>query len=162
MEFTLPTHTGMVNDWAGVVPDSAERMLEVTLRLVRTLTEGEIAVVTMSTLPGGTPQQMAQRIGNEWGVGARTGRARQAGAVVLLVPKETSSDGRGHCRIELGTGASAFIADSAATTICESAVPAFRVQDYSKGLSRIVEELARRYVVALGFAKSPMTPRQKS
>jgi uncharacterized membrane protein YgcG len=159
-EFVLPSPNGHVNDLAGVVPDSAKQVLEVSLRLIRALTEGEIAVVTMSTLPGGTPQQMAQRIGNAWGVGARSGRARQAGTVVLVIPKETSSDGRGHCRIELGTGATAFIPDSAAGAMCEAAVPYFRVRDYPKGLEVIVDALARRYIQALGAPPSSGEPRR--
>lgn len=147
--FTLPS-PALVTDLAGVVPDSAKRAIEDTLRMVRRVTEGEIVVVTMSTLPGVTPQQMAQRIGNEWGIGARAGRARQAGSVVLVIPKESSADGRGHCRIELGNGATAFIADSVAAAMCEAAVPFFRLRDYPKGLEVIVDELARRYIKALG------------
>lgn len=150
VDFVLPPSAGPVMDLADVVPDSAERELAVALNLIRTLTEGEIAVVTMRALPGGTPQQLAQRIGNEWGVGARTGRARRAGAVVLVIPKETSTDGRGHCRIELGDGATAFIADSAATAMCEAAIPFFRQRDYAKGLKVIVDALGRRYREALG------------
>src|SRR3712207_8435512 len=40
---------------------------------------------------------VALRIGREWGVGAGTAigqRSRNAGVVILLVPRETSSDGR--------------------------------------------------------------------
>lgn len=147
--FILPA-PALVTDLAGVVPDSAKRAIEDTLRMVRRVTEGEIVVVTMSTLPGVTPQQMAQRIGNEWSIGVRAGRARQAGSVVLVIPKESSADGRGHCRIELGNGATAFIADSAVAAMCEAAVPFFRLRDYPKGLEGIVDALARCYIKALG------------
>ncbi len=156
-EFTLPKPVGLVTDLASVLPDSAERALEATLRLVRALTEGEIAVVTLATLPGVTSQQMAQRIGTEWGVGARTGRARDAGAVVLLIPKESSSDGRGYCRIELATGANAFIADSTAAHLCEAALPFYRAREYAKGLDVIVSGLARLYIEALGSPKLRLT-----
>lgn len=148
--FVAPTPTGYVNDYAAVVPDSARRALEATLRAIRDVTEGEIVVVTMPDLRAMTSQEVAQRLGNAWGVGARSGRAQYAGAVVLVIPKELSSDGRGHCRLELGTGANAFIADSAAAAMCESAIPFFRARDYAKGIDHMVAELGRRYRSALG------------
>ena len=148
-EFVLPAPTTLFTDLAGVIPDATARMLEDSLRMVRRVTAGEIVVVTMKTLPGVSAQQMAQRIGNEWRVGARAGQTRHAGAVVLLIPKESSADGRGHCRIELGNGASAFIPDSAAATMCENAVSFFRVRDYATGLRAIVGELTHRYVEAI-------------
>ena len=46
-------------------------------------------------------------IGREWKVGAnaKIGDAkRNAGVVILVVPKETSADGNGHVRIENGQG----------------------------------------------------------
>lgn len=148
-EFVLPAPTALFTDLAGVIPDATARMLEDSLRMVRRVTAGEIVVVTMKTLPGVSAQQMSQRIGNEWRIGARGGQTRQAGAVVLLIPKESSADGRGHCRIELGNGASAFIPDSAAATMCENAVSFFRVRAYATGLRAIVGELTRRYVEAI-------------
>ena len=50
---------------------------------------------------------MALAIGREWGVGAAAAvgdRARNAGVVVLLVPRETSQDGSGHISIQVGRG----------------------------------------------------------
>ena len=69
---------------------------------------GELAVATMPDLRGRDVADVALRIGREWGVGsnARVGDpARNAGVVILVVPKETSSDGRGHVRVEVGRGA---------------------------------------------------------
>ena len=134
-----------VNDYAGVIPDATKRALEDTLRKIRTTTEGEIVLVTFADLAGFTIEELARRMGNEWGVGARIGRARNAGAVVLLIPKESSTDGRGHCRIELCEGAAAFISDSVATSICVAATPSFRRRDYAGGLRLIALNLADRY-----------------
>jgi len=97
------------------------------------MTEGEIAIVTLPDLKGHTVEELARRIGNTWGVGAARGPARQAGAVVLVIPKETSSDGRGYCRIEL------------ATSICVAATPSFRARAYGHALTIILDDLAHRY-----------------
>ena len=61
------------------------------------------------------------RIAREWKVGANAAigeQARNAGVVILLVPKETSSDGRGYCRIEVGQGSEGFITDATTGEIC--------------------------------------------
>ena len=69
---------------------------------------------------------VALRIGREWGVGAKADvgdRARNAGVVVLLVPRETSGDGRGYISIQVGQGAEGFITDGMAGDIRREATP---------------------------------------
>jgi uncharacterized protein len=141
----LPRAVGHVNDFAGVLPDSTKRMLEGTLRRLRATTQGDVVIVTFADHAGFKVEEIARRIGNEWGIGASSGPARNAGTVVLLIPRETSSDDRGHCRIELGEGATAFISDSVATSICVAATPSFRAGDYGEGLRLIALDLVRRY-----------------
>jgi uncharacterized membrane protein YgcG len=143
--FALPAPVGHVNDHAGVLPDSTKRSLEEKLRRIRASTDGEIVLVTFADLGTFAVEDIARRLGNEWGVGASSGRARGTGTVVLVVPKETSGDRRGHCRIELADGASSFITDSAAAGMCAAAIPSFRKLDYGSGLRVIVDELERRY-----------------
>ena len=147
--FVVPKAIGYVNDFAKVIPDSTRRSIEATLLQLRKRTEGEVVVVTRASLEGLDVSDMARRFGNTWGVGASTGRARQAGAIVLLIPKETSADGRGYCRIELGDGATKFIPDSAASAICVAATPAFRARQYGEALRGIVLALSKRYDEAL-------------
>src|SRR5690348_3260322 len=101
----IPVPTGLVNDFANVIsPASAQRM-EAIAQDVRDKSKGEIAIVTLPDLGGRDPADIARQIGRDWKVGnmAPIGdRSRNAGVVILLVPKETSSDGRGYCRIETG------------------------------------------------------------
>ena len=72
-----------------------------------------------------------------WGKqGNRGDTARNAGAVILLVPKETSSDGRGHCFVTTGNATEGFITDADAGDMCRAAIPYFRKQNYGAvGLS---------------------------
>ena len=94
----LPAPRGFVNDFAEVIPAEREARVERIARDVRAKSRGEIAVVTLSDLAGRPVEETALRLLREWGVGARADigdRARNAGAVVLVVPKETNADGRG-------------------------------------------------------------------
>jgi uncharacterized protein len=151
----IPPPQGLVNDFAHVIPPASSARIERILQDVRDKSKGEIAVVTLPDLGGRDASEVALRIGREWKVGnlAAIGeRSRNAGVVVLLVPKETSSDGRGHCRIETGQGAEGFITDATAGEICREATPAFRQRDYGTGLELIAMRVAQRYAQEFGFS----------
>jgi uncharacterized protein len=150
----IPAPRGLVNDFANVLsPESAAR-IERIAQDVRDKSKGEIAVVTLPDLGGRDVSEIALRIGREWKVGnlANIGdRTRNAGAVILLVPKETSSDGRGYCRVETGQGAEGFITDATAGEICREATPAFRQRDYGAGLELVTQRVAQRFAQEFGF-----------
>ena len=87
---------------------------------------------------------------------------RNAGAVILLVPKETNSDGRGSCYIAIGQGAEGFITDATSGTICREATPAFAARDYATGLElvtlRTAERFAREFSFSIDTALVPPEP----
>lgn len=152
---TIPPPTGVVNDFAHVLdPATSERITRIT-EDVRTKSRGEIAVVTLPDIGQRTPADVALQIGREWKVG-KIGNpgdpTRNAGAVILLVPKETSSTGRGQCFIATGQGAEGFITDAIAGDICREAVPAFRERDYSKGLELVTLRTAQRFANEFSFS----------
>jgi uncharacterized protein len=72
--------------------------------------------------------------------------------VVLLVPKETSSDGRGHIRIETGRGVEGFVTDGEAGDIQRAAIPFFQRGDYGGGILSITSALSDRYAAEFGVA----------
>ena len=150
----IPAPVGLVNDFAHALSATAVSRLERIAQDVRDKSKGEIAIVTLADLQGRDPSDMALRIGREWKVGnmaAIGDRSRNAGVVVLLVPKETSSDGRGYCRIETGQGAEGFITDATSGEICREATPAFRERDYSSGLELVTLRVAQRFAQEYGF-----------
>jgi uncharacterized protein len=151
----LPAARGYVNDFANVISPQAAQQLDELARIVQTRSGGEIAIVTLPDLEGRPVEETALRIGREWGVGAQGDigdRRRNAGTVILLVPKESSSDNRGYCRVETGMGAEGFITDATAGSICRAATDRFRVTDYSGGLLIVTSAVAEAYAREFGFS----------
>ena len=151
----LPAPTGLVSDFADVIGAEDEARITQVLEAVRTASGGEIAVVTLRDLAGRDPAEVALRIGREWGVGAaaEVGEARRnAGVVILLVPKETSADGSGYIRIETGQGAEGFIPDAVTGDITREATPLLAQGAYGPALKLIADRVAQRYAAEFGFA----------
>jgi uncharacterized protein len=165
----IPAPQGLVNDFANVLPPASEARIERVAQDVRDKSQGEITVVTLPDLAGRDPSEIALRIGREWKVGnmAAVGdRSRNAGVVILLVPKETSSDGRGSCRVETGQGAEGFITDATSAEICREATPAFQQRDYGAGLELVTLRVAQRFAQEFGFAldttlEAPVVPARR-
>lgn len=168
----IPAPRGLVNDFAGVIPPANAARIERIAQDVRDKTKGEIAVVTLRDLGGRDPSDIALRIGREWKVGnmaAIGDRSRNAGVVILLVPKETSGDGKGHCRIETGQGVEGFITDATSGDICREATPAFAQRDYGTGIELVTLRVAQRYAqefnvaldTSLGEPAMPMPPQDQ-
>src|SRR3954463_14917377 len=150
----IPPPTGLVNDFAHVLqPDAVQRMERIA-EDVRTKSRGEMAIVTLPEIGTRDVQEVALQIGREWKVG-KIGNpgdpTRNAGAVILLVPKETSKDGRGHCFIATGRGAEGFITDADAGDICREATPAFAQKDYSAGLELVTIRTAQAFAKEFNF-----------
>jgi uncharacterized protein len=151
-----PTAAEVVVDAANVLaPDAEDRINRIAFALKQRI-GGEIAVVTVPDVGQRDAADVAREIGRQWGVGAQAepgDRVRNAGIVILIVPKETNSDGRGRCRIEVGRGAEGFITDGDAGELCRAAIPAFQRRDYSGGAlfltTGVTAEFAREFGVPL-------------
>jgi len=150
----IPPPTGLVNDFAHVIQPEAAQRMERIAEDVRTKSRGEIAIVTLPDIGTRDVQEVALQIGRQWGVG-KAGTpgdpTRNAGAVILLVPKETSKDGRGHCFVATGRGAEGFLNDAKVGDICREATPAFRQQDYSAGLELVTLRTAQEFAKEFNF-----------
>ena len=144
----IPPPRGLVNDFAGVIPAENAARIERVAQEVRDKTRGEMAIVTLNDLGGRDKSEVALRIGREWKVGhlADVGdRSRNAGVVILVVPKESATDGTGRCRVETGQGTEGFITDATAGEICREAVPFFQKRDYGGGIEWITQRVAQRF-----------------
>jgi uncharacterized protein len=151
----LPRPIGRVSDFANVIAPEDEARITQLIEQVLAGSRGEIAVVTLPDLAGREVGDVALAIGREWGVGAAAAvgdRARNAGVVVLLVPRETSQDGSGHISIQVGQGAEGFINDAVAGDIRREATPQLRDGAYGPALALITARVAERYATEFGFA----------
>ncbi|MBY0489898.1 MAG: TPM domain-containing protein [Gemmatimonadaceae bacterium] len=157
----LPQPVGYVNDFAGVLSPEASARIGALAQQVQAATRGDMVVVTLPDLGGRPVEEVTLRLGREWKVGADAkigDQARNAGVIILLVPKETSTDGRGHCRIETGQGAEGFITDATSGSICRAATPLFQARQYSAALVQISEAVAARYAEAFGVTLDGAPP----
>ena len=149
----LPAPVGYVNDFANVLTPEASARIEDLAKRVHAATRGDMVVVTLPSLGGRPVEEVSLRLGREWKIGAEAAigdQARNAGVVILLVPKETSDDGRGYCRIETGQGTEGFITDAMSGAICREQTPRFRAQDYAGALEQIALDVADRYAANFG------------
>ncbi|HEU4994240.1 MAG TPA: TPM domain-containing protein, partial [Gemmatimonadaceae bacterium] len=153
-QIQVPRPVGFVNDFANVITPQTATRLDRIIQNVRTKSGGEIVVVTLPDLGGRDPADVAREIGRQWKVGAQGGpgdRARNAGVIILLVPKETSRDGRGYIRIETGRGAEGFLTDATTGAIQDEALPELRNSQYSPALELITTRIAQRYANEFQF-----------
>ena len=151
----IPPPRGMLSDFAAVISAERAAQIEALSQFVRARSGGEIAVVTLPDLAGREVGDVALQIGRQWKVGAKAaiGDARRnAGIVVLLVPKETSADGRGYISITTGNGVEGFIPDAVAGDIRREATPMLQRRDYGGALYLITARLAERYAGEFRFS----------
>jgi uncharacterized protein len=163
---SIPRPSGRVSDFAKVIAAEDEARITQLIEQVLAGSRGEIAVVTLPDLAGREVGDVALAIGREWGVGAAAAvgdRARNAGVVVLLVPRETSQDGSGHISIQVGQGAEGVLPDAVAGDIRREATPQLREGAYGPGLTLVTARLAERYAAEFGFAlDSALVPPRRS
>lgn len=165
----IPPPRGLVNDFAGVLSAESVQHMERIAQDVRDKSRGEMAIVTMSGVSGYAQSDIALEIGRTWKVGpmGAVGEAtRNAGVVILLIPKESATDNVGGCRIETGMGVEGFITDGEAGAICREATAFFRERDYSRGLELVTLRVAQEFASEFGFAldtgvvaAAPVAPR---
>jgi uncharacterized protein len=144
----------MVNDFANIIPAANAARIDALVTDVRAKSKGEIAVVTMADLGGRDVSDVALRIGRQWKVGAATkigDATRNAGVVILVVPKETSSDGQGHVGIQNGQGSEGFLTDGQTGDIIREAIPLMKRRDYGDAIELMTQRVAQHFASSFNF-----------
>jgi uncharacterized protein len=152
----VPKPVGLVDDFAHVLNTQTSGALTTLAQAVRTHSPGEMAIVTLPDLKGQSPSDVALQIGRDWKVG-KFGQPgdpnRNAGVIILVVPKETNSSGKGECHIEVGRGAEGYITDGDAGDICREAVARyFRTGDYNDGTALVAMRVAQKFAQNYNFS----------
>jgi uncharacterized protein len=149
---------GYVNDFASVLDaESAARMKDLIERL-RAATGAEIAVVTLPSIGDREASEVALAIGRKWKVGSKAeiGDARRnAGIVLLLVPRRPGDPNSGQIRVEVGQGLEGIVTDAAAGRVRDLMRPELSSEKYGPGLLTGVRALSS--LIARGFGVSDTT-----
>jgi uncharacterized protein len=148
-----PEPPRLVNDLAGILSQSEIAVLEDSLDQFAQKASTQIAVVTLSSLNGYDPGDMAFRIGESWGVGQKD---KNNGIVILVKPK--SGNEKGQVFISVGYGLEAVIPDAVAhgKIVDKEIIPRFKENDYFGGImngARIIMGLARGEFTADQYQK---------
>jgi len=130
----FPKPIGRVNDFAGVLDESAERELVTLLESLERETSAEVAVATVVSLDGMSVEEYANKLFSAWGVGKK---GKDNGVLVLVAPTERQM------RIEVGYGLEGLLPDGLTGSIIrEEFVPAFRNGNYQAGILSGVRRVA--------------------
>lgn len=149
----------VVVDQANVLSAEAEARINQLAFDVHAKSGGEIAVVTLPSIGDRDVGTIALTIGREWGIGG-AGKpgdaARNRGIVILLVPRETNSGGRGALSIQTGQGTEGFITDAEAGDIRREATAMLQGQsqtplDYNDATTLMALRVAQHFAREFNF-----------
>jgi uncharacterized protein len=150
--------TGYVTDVARVLDAASVTRLEALSARLRERTGAEIATVVLPSIGSYTPVDVAVAIGRAWGVGARAdvGDARRnAGLVILLVPRNPADDNSGHIFIAPGQGLEGIVTDLQAGRTRDEMLPHLRAGRIGDGLVAGVERLSALIERGMGTPGAP-------
>jgi uncharacterized protein len=152
--------TGFVTDAAGIVDQAAEARITDLAQRLKAATGAEIAVATLPTIGERDEAEVALEIGRAWGVGAASeigDPTRNAGIVLLVVPRQEGRPGTGRVRIEVGRGLEGVVTDVTAGRIRDLMGPQLAREDYSGALQGGVEALAGIIAHEFGVSDTALT-----
>jgi uncharacterized protein len=146
---------GYINDFAGLMDPSSEAALESLVLRLKAATGAEVVAVTLPSIGDREAPEVALAIGRRWGVGAKADPGdprRNAGLVLLVVPRQNHQPGTGHVRIEVGNGLEGIVTDASTVGIQDLMQPDLAREAYdpaiTKGLQALVGTIARGYGVS--------------
>ncbi|HEX3273284.1 MAG TPA: TPM domain-containing protein [Gemmatimonadales bacterium] len=144
---------GYVSDFAGLLAPGSRDGLEDLLTRLRAATGAEMAVVTLPSIGDQDEAAVALAIGRKWGVGAKADigdSTRNAGLVLLVVPRQNHQPGTGRVRIEVGRGLEGIVPDVAAYRIRNDLMgPLLAAEQYDSAIVAGTRTLTS--VIARGF-----------
>ena len=151
--------TGYLTDDAGVVDPATAAEIERLAERLRAATGAELAVVTLPTLGDRSEAEVALRILRRWGVGAKAeigDSTRNAGVVLLLVPRQRGQAGSGALRVEVGYGLEGIVTDATAGEVRDLMLPAAREERYGEALLTGTRALAATIAQGFGVTDSAL------
>ena len=125
--------TGFVNDFAGVMSESARISLNAELTQFEKDTGHEISIVTVQSLQEDVIENFAVELFAEWGIGKKG----EDNGVLFLIAMEDRM-----MRIEVGYGLEGALTDLQSFAIIDQiAKPNFQAGDFDQGIGLAVKEI---------------------
>lgn len=125
-----PTEKKLVWDYANIIDDYQEQLIEDSLEYFSRTTSNQIVVMTVNDFGGLEPAEFGQQVGEKWGVGHK---GDNNGVVILIKPK--TDDSKGRAFITTGYGAEGPLPDLLCSKIVdEEMIPHFKENDYAAGI----------------------------
>ncbi len=158
-ESPLPPPEGFVNDFAEVMDETTESLLEARLRGLRRLANIEIAVVTVETTGGRDIQDFSLAVAKGWGVGPPDGE-EGGGLLLLLAVKDR------RWRLQVSERLRGDLPDDAAAEIAGVMDAPLREGRYGEALNAYADRLIKRLGERRGFKEDELIlqalPEEKS
>jgi uncharacterized protein len=155
---------GFVNDFASILDPESTSQMEDLIKRLRAATGAEIAVVTLPSISNHDAAEVALAIGRKWKVGSKAevgDPRRNAGIVLLVVPRQNHQPGTGHVRIEVGNGLEGIIPDALTPRIREDIMgPDLSREAYGPALLKGVQFLASTIARGYGVSDTALTAYQ--
>ncbi len=141
---------GYVNDFAGVLSESAKVQLTALCTEVDQKAHAQIAVVTVKSLDGRPVEDFTIDLATKWGVGPKQSAS---GVMILLAINDHAS------RIEVGYGLEPILPDGRVGSFLSEAVPLLRNSDYDGALLLITRRVADVIASDRGVTLTGASPR---
>lgn len=127
------TPAGFVNDYASVLSNEQKVQLENKLQNFEKQSGNEIAIAVINSLEGDSIENFAVELFKDWGVGKQ---GKDNGALILVAINDRQM------RIEVGYGLEGALTDAQSSWIInEQMKPAFRANDYYRGLDQAADKI---------------------
>ncbi|RLC25701.1 MAG: hypothetical protein DRH56_05425 [Deltaproteobacteria bacterium] len=125
-ERPIPKPVGLVNDFAGVIPDTFERKIRAVSAELLQKTGIPIVVVTLPDIGGGEYNDYANRLYQAWGIGKK---GEDKGVLIFVTVKERKM------RIETGYGVEGILPDGLVGEIRDRyMIPYLKQNQFGEGL----------------------------
>ncbi|HEV8589088.1 MAG TPA: TPM domain-containing protein [Pyrinomonadaceae bacterium] len=141
----LPSPTGYVNDYAGVIDQQTKDRMEVTLRNLDREQEIQFAVVTVDSTNGEDIFQYSLAVARGWGIGAKDTSKPSLLLLVAIKDRKYFTQVSRHLEGDLPDGLVGQIQR-------EQLVPAFRAGEYRKGLANTINAYITEVAAKRGFS----------
>lgn len=151
--------SGYLTDRTGTVGAEHVHRIEEKIRLLHERTGAEIAVAVLPSIGDYAAVDVAVAIGRAWGVGADAAVGdprRNAGIVVLLVPRRDDDPNSGQIFIATGQGVEGYVTDAAAGRVRDRMRPHLARGEYGPGLEVGVDALAALVARGMGVTDSAL------